>query len=159
MNKPQAWYKQFWPWFLIILPLCAVFASVNLMFLAVENKDSLVSEDYYKDGKAINMDLRKIKHAKQFGLQFELHLAKDEITLTQHGGEPYAAALNVEFYHPTLQEKDFGQVATADGNMVYHIKLNTPIQGSWEVRLEGYDRSWRIQKRLELKDNQQYWLN
>lgn len=89
MNKPQAWYKQFWPWFLIILPLCAVFASVNLMLLAVENKDSLVSEDYYKDGKAINMDLRKIKHAKQLGLQFELHLTQDELTLTQHGGEPY----------------------------------------------------------------------
>ncbi|ABO23855.1 FixH family protein [Shewanella loihica] len=159
MNKPQAWYKQFWPWFLIILPLCAVFASVNLMLLAVENKDSLVSEDYYKDGKAINMDLRKIKHAKQLGLQFELHLTQDELTLTQHGGEPYTAALNVSFYHPTLQEKDFAEVATADGNQVYHIALNSPLQGSWEVRLEGFDGTWRIQKRLELKDNQQYWLN
>ncbi|QYJ91822.1 MULTISPECIES: FixH family protein [Shewanella] len=159
MNKPQAWYKQFWPWFLIILPLCAVFASVYLMFLAVENKDSLVSEDYYKDGKAINMDLRKIKHAKQLGLQFELHLTQDELTLTQHGGEPYTAALNVSFYHPTLQEKDFAEVATADGNQVYHIALNSPLQGSWEVRLEGFDGTWRIQKRLELKDNQQYWLN
>ncbi|QYJ80711.1 FixH family protein [Shewanella aegiceratis] len=159
MNKPQAWYKQFWPWFLIILPLCAVFASVNLVLLAVENKDSLVSEDYYKDGKAINMDLRKIKHAKQLGLQFELHLTQDELTLTQHGGEPYTAALNVSFYHPTLQEKDFAEVATADGNQVYHIALNSPLQGSWEVRLEGFDGTWRIQKRLELKDNQQYWLN
>ena len=83
MKKPQAWHNQFWPWFLIILPLCAVFASVNLMLLAIENKDSLVSEDYYKDGKAINMDLRKIKHAKQLGLQFELQLSDDEITLTQ----------------------------------------------------------------------------
>ncbi|ASJ96779.1 FixH family protein [Shewanella marisflavi] len=159
MKKPQAWYKQFWPWFLIILPLCAVFASVNLMLLAIENKDSLVSEDYYKDGKAINMDLRKIKHAKQLGLQFELQLSDDEITLTQHGGEPYAAALNVEFYHPTLQKKDFAQVATADGAQVYRVKLAKPITGSWEVRLEGFDRSWRIQKRLELKDNNQYWLN
>ncbi|MCZ4339564.1 FixH family protein [Shewanella colwelliana] len=159
MNTPQAWYKQFWPWFLIILPLCAVVASINLLFIAIDNKDSLVSEDYYKDGKAINMDLRKIKYAKQLGLQFELTVDDNEVTLTQHGGEPYLAALSVEFFHPTIEKRDFGKVATADGNNVYRIKLDQPITGAWEVRLEGFDRTWRIQQRLELKDDAQYWLN
>ena len=159
MNTPQAWYKQFWPWFLIILPLCAVIASVNLLMVAIDNKDSLVSEDYYKDGKAINMDLRKLKHAKQLGMQFELTLDDSEVMLTQHGGEAYQAALSVEFFHPTLQKRDFGEIATADGQGIYRIKLDKPISGEWEVRLEGYDKSWRIQKRLDLKDDAQYWLN
>lgn len=159
MNKQQAWYKQFWPWFLIILPLCAVLASFNLLFLAIDNKDSLVSEDYYKDGKAINMDLKKIKQAKQLGMQFELLVDDNEVTITQHGGESYLAALSVEFFHPTIEKRDFGQIVTADGDNAYRIELANPISGAWEVRLEGFDRTWRIQKRLEIKDDSQYWLN
>ncbi|AQS36110.1 hypothetical protein Sps_00921 [Shewanella psychrophila] len=159
MNKQQAWYKQFWPWFLIILPLCAVVASINLLYLAIDNKDSLVSEDYYKDGKRINMDLKKIKYAKQLGLQFEMLVDHNTLTISQHGGEPYLAALNVEFFHPTIKARDFTQVVTADGNQVYRIALDGPITGSWEVRLDGYDRKWRIQKRLEITDDGQYWLN
>ncbi|RTR38729.1 cytochrome C oxidase Cbb3 [Shewanella canadensis] len=159
MNKQQAWYKQFWPWFLIILPLCAVLASFNLLYLAIDNKDSLVSEDYYKDGKAINMDLKKIKQAKQLGMQFELLVDDNEVTITQHGGESYLAALSVEFFHPTIEKRDFGQIVTADGDKAYRIELATPIAGAWEVRLEGFDRTWRIQKRLEIKDDSQYWLN
>ncbi|MEI6858975.1 MAG: FixH family protein [Shewanella sp.] len=159
MNKQQAWYKQFWPWFLIILPLCAVVASMNLLYLAINGKDSLVSEDYYKDGKHINMDLKKIKYAKQLGLQFEVIVNDNTLTITQHGGEPYLAALNVEFFHPTIESRDFTQVVTADGNNVYRMTHTELITGSWEVRLDGYDHKWRIQKRLEITDNGQYWLN
>ncbi|MCG9696675.1 FixH family protein [Shewanella sp. Isolate11] len=159
MNQPQAWYKQFWPWFLIILPLSAVIASINLLMISIDNKDSLVSEDYYKEGKAINMDLRKIKHARQLGLQFELLVNDYELTITQHGGESYLAALRVHFFHPTIQARDFDQIATADGAQIYRLKLDEPIKGAWEVRLESFDNSWRIQKRLEITSNNSYWLN
>lgn len=98
MKHPQAWYKQFWPWFLIILPLCAVAASINLLYLAIVNQDALVSEDYYKDGKRINMDLKKIKHAQQLGMQFQLEVNDNQLTITQHGGDAYLAALHVEFF-------------------------------------------------------------
>ncbi|MCE9678457.1 FixH family protein [Shewanella sp. AS1] len=158
-SQPQVWYKQFWPWFLIILPLCAVVASLYMLFLSIEHKDSLVSQDYYKEGKAINMDLAKVRQAKQLGLQFELTLKDNELTLVQHGGTPYLAALTVNFFHPTLAERDFSQVATADGDKRYRINLAEPLNGTWEVRLESFDTSWRIEKRLELQSNQHYWLN
>ena len=159
MKQPQSWYKQFWPWFLIILPLCAVVASINLLFLAIDNKDALVSEDYYKDGKRINMDLKKIKYAKQLGIQFELQVDDELLTIIQHGGEEYLAALKVEFYHPTIESRDFKQLVTADGDNAYRVSLGEPITGAWEVILEGYDQSWRIQKRLQISDDTEYWLN
>mgnify|MGYP003639778068 FL=1 len=70
MSDQLPWYKQFWPWFLIILPMCAVIASLTTLKIALDNSDSLVAEDYYKQGKAINMDLRKIKYAQQIGMKF-----------------------------------------------------------------------------------------
>lgn len=159
MQTNLPWYKQFWPWFLIILPSCAVLASINLLYIAIDNQDSLVSEDYYKDGKRINIDLRKIRVAKQLGLQFHLALTDNELVVTQHGGEKYLAALNIEFFHPTIQSRDFKLQVTASGDQRYRVSLPDNIQGSWEVRIDSFDHQWRIQQRLELHNNGQYWLN
>ena len=71
---------------LIILPLCAVIASFTTLKIALTNSDSLVAEDYYKEGKAINMDLSKVKYAKQIGMNFLLEQTNNEILLTQQGG-------------------------------------------------------------------------
>ncbi|QYJ80457.1 FixH family protein [Shewanella acanthi] len=158
MIEQQPWYKQFWPWFLIILPLCAVIASFATLKIAITNSDSLVATDYYKDGKAINMDLSKVKYAKQIGMQWQLE-QHQQLLLTQHGGPEYQAALKVEFYHPTIADKDIKLTVTADANRVYRITLPEVLTGAWEVRLEGFDGKWRIHQRVELKDNVQVWLN
>ncbi|MDR8523867.1 MULTISPECIES: FixH family protein [Shewanella] len=159
MSTPQPWYKQFWPWFLIILPLCAVVASINLLMVAIDNQDPLVTEDYYKEGKGINIDLRKIKQAKQLGMNYLLEFDDKYVEISQHGGDTYLAALSISFFHPTLAERDFSQIVTADANGIYRIDLEQPISGPWEVRIEGYDQTWRIQQRVTLKDDQEYWLN
>lgn len=99
MNEQQAWYKQFWPWFLIILPMCAVIASFATLKIAMDNSDSLVAEEYYKKGKAINMDLSKIQYARQIGMQFLVSVNDGAITLEQHGGPAYDAALKIGRAH------------------------------------------------------------
>ncbi|QSX38887.1 FixH family protein [Shewanella sedimentimangrovi] len=159
MSIQQAWYKQFWPWFLITLPLCAVVASFTTLKIAMDNSDSLVADDYYKQGKAINQDLSKIQYAKQLGMQFSLEYRDNQIVIVQHGGPAYEAALNVAFYHPTLAERDFKLVATQDANQNYRIMPQTAMAGKWEVRLESFDGKWRVQKRLELGDGTQHWMN
>ena len=43
------WYRQFWPWFIIALPACAVIASFITLWLAVSRPDYLVvDEDEYR---------------------------------------------------------------------------------------------------------------
>ena len=32
-NTKKSWFKQFWPWFLIILPMAAVVAGILLLLL------------------------------------------------------------------------------------------------------------------------------
>ena len=51
------WYKQFWPWFLITVPVLTVIMSGFLIHFATSGEDSLVIDDYYKEGKAINITL------------------------------------------------------------------------------------------------------
>ena len=55
----QPWYRQFWPWFLIALPATVVVAGLTTWWIAAHKADSLVVDDYYKEGLAINRQLRK----------------------------------------------------------------------------------------------------
>lgn len=42
-TKP--WYRQFWPWFLIALPLTSVVASFATLWIAVTNADEVLPHE------------------------------------------------------------------------------------------------------------------
>ncbi|NNJ73016.1 MAG: nitrogen fixation protein FixH, partial [Enterobacterales bacterium] len=63
----EPWYKQFWPWFIMALPASAVIAGITTVVIAYKNADSLVVDDYYKEGKAINFRIARIKEAENRG--------------------------------------------------------------------------------------------
>ena len=141
----EPWYKQFWPWVLIILPLCAVVASVSTLFIAIANKPDMVVEHYYKKGKAINVDLTRLDNAYKLALKFELAVTENTIVLTQRYGEPQNAALRLRFIHRTQKAKDFDMLMTSDASGLYKAALNKPIDGKWTIQLESFNASRRIQ--------------
>lgn len=51
LEKP--WYKQFWPWFLIVLPSAAVIASFITLGIAIKYADTPVQGDYEKHGLTV----------------------------------------------------------------------------------------------------------
>ncbi|WP_298440115.1 FixH family protein [uncultured Ferrimonas sp.] len=157
--KVQPWYKQFWPWFLIVLPMCAVSASIYTFYLASTSQFSLVADDYYKKGKGINQDLSRIRSAKQLGLVFRLDQSGNTIAFSQHGGDPLGTAITIRFHHATIAANDFEQIVTADGDGVYRITTSTPVEGKWRIQIDNYDGAWRLQTKLALPLEQSYWLN
>lgn len=157
--KTSPWYKQFWPWFLILLPASAVIASVYTFYVAANSPFAIVSDDYYKQGKAINQDLSRIRAAKNLGLSFALEIDDREIRLVQHGGEDIGMAIKLSFQHATLAGKDFTQMLTQDGQGVYRLALDEPLQGNWRVHIDAYNDAWRLQNRLELPATKPLWFN
>ncbi|QIZ76585.1 FixH family protein [Ferrimonas lipolytica] len=157
--KVQPWYQQFWPWFLIVLPLCAVSASLYTFYLANTSQFSLVSEDYYKKGKGINQDLSRLRAAKSLGLVFRIDQTGNTIALSQHGGDEIGTALTIRFHHATIAANDFEQVVTADGDGHYRIVTDTPVTGKWRVQIESYDSSWQLKTKITLPLSDSHWLN
>lgn len=51
------WYRQFWPWFLIVPPAVAVLAGIATLVIALKNPHHLVVEDYYRQGLLYNHKL------------------------------------------------------------------------------------------------------
>ncbi|WP_088328565.1 FixH family protein [Lacimicrobium sp. SS2-24] len=142
---PPPWYKQFWPWFLIAIPVVSIALSINLLRLATTGQDSMVIEDYYKEGKAINMRLEKITAAQNLGIETLLSVDDDTVVLNFTQGAPSdGTALKLFFQHPTLQDEDFQLMLTRNSPGRYSGELPRSISGKWHLTLEPFDQQWRI---------------
>jgi copper chaperone CopZ len=84
-SKP--WYAQFWPWVLIGLPAISVVFSVATLVVAIRNGDSLVRDDWYTRGLAINRDLGRAEAAVRLGVGATVNVdaARDELVVTLEG--------------------------------------------------------------------------
>ncbi|MDF2152185.1 FixH family protein [Vibrio sp. CAU 1672] len=148
MVKP--WYKQFWPWFLIILPLTVVVWTVITVVIFSNNSVSLVAEDYYKKGKGINVDISKMNVARDLKLNASISSDERTIIITfDKGNLPHYPALSATFTHRTLPDRDFNQLLTSDVKGHYRLVADESIQGPWFVELQPHDQQWMIQGRVE----------
>jgi hypothetical protein len=149
------WYKQFWPWFLIVVPIVTLGVGTTVITLAVTGEDSLVIDDYYKQGKAINNKLEKIKAAKALNLRTEISFLDEKIELRFLSQDPNnGAALTLDFYHSTQSDKDFVINLTQRADGTYQAPIEQSLSGKWRVSLHPYHNEWKIQQDIALPQSQ-----
>ncbi|MBU2898939.1 FixH family protein [Vibrio hepatarius] len=147
MVKP--WYKQFWPWFLIALPLTVVIWTIITVIIFSNNSVSLVTEDYYKKGKGINIDISKLNIANDLGLSASITSFSSDIIITFDKGRlKHFPAITALFAHRTLPDRDFTKLLTSDASGQYKLKLDNALQGPWFIELTPHDEQWLIQGRV-----------
>jgi hypothetical protein len=153
------WYRQRWPWLLMVPPLAAVIGGAITIVLAVRSNDGMVAADYYKRGLAINAELSRSRRAAELGLAAEVRTGGEaagdsvDVRLTSAGpGVPPEAALRVRLVHPGRSGADrsatLGRVAAdAEGRSAEYrgawgeaTELHAPV--AWRVVIEG--RDWRL---------------
>lgn len=147
-NK-EHWFKQFWPWFLIALPLVAVTGSISLVFTAMDNKPDMVVDDYYTKGKAINNDFALINRAKDLNIHASVSHA-DKQLLIRLKGTQNKSSISLYLYHSTLAERDISAMLTANAKGDYHFHSDQNLNGKWQLRIEPFDKSWRLQRVITL---------
>ncbi len=150
MEKP--WYKQFWPWFLMLFPFSVIVAMIITLSIASNYGDNpMVVDDYYKKGRGINAEVAKVQVAQKLGIEFEFVQNENEFTLRYASGAPQQlTALNVNFYHSTLSARDFSLVMTADASGYFRGELPSAGKGKWQITITPFDNSWRLTQSIEL---------
>ena len=148
-NNKKSWFKQFWPWFLIALPMVAVVGAVNLLFTAIDNKPDMVVDDYYTKGKAINNDFALINNAKELNIH-ALIKQKEEGLMISLEGVKDKSSISFSLFHSTIAERDITSMLTADANGDYHFESDQDLTGKWNLRIEPFDKGWRLQKTVIL---------
>ena len=80
----------------MIAPAVAVVSGALMLWLAITSYDGLVSDDYYKQGLAINQVLRRDKRASELGYQAHASLSDDGtlIRVRVVGAEAWHTARN-----------------------------------------------------------------
>lgn len=138
------WYRQFWPWFLMALPATVVVAGIGTVILAVRTPLSLVEDDYYKEGLAINQDLSSRSYAQSLGLQADIRIGTGllQIDLNLPGMEQ----LHLQMLHSTDSSLDREFVPGQQGQRRFSVELNTPLSGRYHLNLQGQagDRQWSL---------------
>ncbi len=146
MNKPtDPWYKHRWPWLLMAGPVAVLIAGFITMWISFSGADALVVDDYYKQGKAINQDLRRDRVAASLGLSLSLRYdAAAGTVVGQLNGARDRSALHLVLVHPTVPGKDIRLVATPEASGVFSIALPLLERAQWQVQLEDAARTWRL---------------
>lgn len=156
INK-KPWYKQFWPWFLIIVPLSSMAFSINYARLAATTENSLVVDDYYKEGRGINLRLNKIENAIALNKKTVLMVADGQIALRFTSGVPETGeALKLNFFHTTLEAKDFSVLLSRDAQGIYRGSFDQDIKSKWRLTLTPLDEAWKIQQTRFLPQSQEF---
>lgn len=147
----EPWYKQFWPWFLISLPLSVVIAAIVTINIAIESDDGLVSDDYYKEGLAIHKDADSAARATELGIAgaliYDAGTGAISLTLDQPlQGD--ASGLSLRVTHPTLPDQDQSIQLSRLDETRFAGRLEPLGQANWKLALRPADKSWRVEGRL-----------
>lgn len=147
----KTWYREPWVWFIIFLPAMSVIGGISTYIVFSQNAPSLVSEDYYKDGKKINQDLTKYQKALDKNITFNIDISDDSAVFTKVSGDiADNAALKISFFHVTLAEHDREMMITANANGQYRVTIpENMLTGKWRVRVESFDSQWRVQETIQ----------
>jgi hypothetical protein len=155
------WYAHRWPWLLMFGPVFVICGGAFAAYLAISRPDAMVVDDYYKQGRAINQDLRRDRAASALGLSFEAHYDAAAATLTgtmRGAGQPLAAPLHIYLAHPTQPDKDRKLLVQPDAAGRFAAALPALEHTHWQVVVEGGRREWRLahswnwpQQQLEIR--------
>lgn len=140
------WYREPWPWLLMLGPFVVVLAGIYTAWLAISTNDGLVTDDYYKKGLAVNQTIASSEQAKKLGLSVGVRVTEHGFVARLNAADPAFArpvALVLTLSHPTRAGLDQTLSLKRDGD-VYAGDLRLPSSGHWLVLLEDEKKSWRL---------------
>lgn len=145
-NAQRPWYAHRWPWLLMLGPIAVVLAGIHTMVIAFASQDALVVDDYYKQGKAINMDLRRDRVAAAMRLEMEVgYDAASGMVSGMLKGLPKNEAVTLSLIHSTQPQKDITLRIQPDAEGRFSVALPMLDIARWQVLAENEQRDWRLQ--------------
>ncbi len=152
MNRPirtdtLPWYRQPWPWLLMLGPALVIAAGIYTAYLAIVSDDGLVVDDYYKQGLEVRKRMVRDQRAVTLGIEVKLVIGENRdrlrIFLRGHPDSALPKTLVLLLTHPTKTGLDQRVVLLAEGSGVYHGQLK-PFTGRRHLALEDDEQEWRL---------------
>ncbi len=144
VKDARPWYREPWPWLLMIAPGAALIGGVITAVIAFNTSDGLVADDYYKQGLMINRALEKSANAARLGLAARMSMSEGRVRLGLPTGLSTVEHLRLTLAHPTRAGRDqsIAMVRASDG--FYEGVLGPVESAHWRLQLEDDTGKWRL---------------
>jgi len=137
------WYRQRWPWLLMLGPAIVVVAGFATLYLAFRSDDGLVADDYYRRGLAINQTLDRSARGAALDLRAVVDLDADgRVRATLRSRETLPPIVRLRLMHPTRAGLDQATDLTLGPDGRYGGRIDAPTRGRRLVVIET--RDWRL---------------
>jgi len=152
-DEQRPWYKEPYVWMLIGFPLSSVIVGIFFITTAVVNKDTLVRDNYYKDGLAYNSEVQWDKKAVEMDIRLELKVTGNDLSIqivNSRLNPP--TTLKVSLGHPTIPEKDRVSLLQLKENNSFLGFVEKMEDGRYYLLVECPEQEWRIRKDIQVKN-------
>lgn len=148
-RKPTSpWYREPWPWLLMVGPVMVIVAGFITAWLALRSADGLVDDDYYKQGLAVNQRIHRDQEALDRGIEVDLELVgeRNELSarLRENSTRGTPPVLNLRLSHPTAAGRDLNLSLSLGPDGVYRTALAEKLEGRWTVSVSDASARWRL---------------
>lgn len=147
LDRP--WYREFWVWFVIAIPLASVITGTSLVIIATNTTDSLVLDDFQKVALIARRETALEREAVRLnvGMVAAIDRATGQV-IVRLTGESTPAALKLGLFHSTRRDMDRATVLSRDEAGLYRGSIGADIAGHWYVQIADTAGTWRITDRL-----------
>lgn len=143
-TESRPWYKEPYVWMLIGIPLSSVIMGIFFISKAVSTKDTLVRDNYYKDGLAINQEMKWDKKAESLDVKLEFTIANNEVNLTLLNSRQVAPnVLQLKLSHATLKDFDRDSLLQLGEKNSYKGFIDNMTDGKYYIMVESLEQQWR----------------
>lgn len=150
------------------LPALTILACAITVTIAVKGRDGVVSDDYYRQGLAINQSLKRDEVAIERGLSATLSLDRKRqrirVTVSKaNRANPLSTEsrqeqpLRLELINAVHPERDRRLILSPDTDGNWFAEVPGLVTGPWDIVLEAPD--WRLSaKRVRLGVEAQFLM-
>jgi len=152
------WYREPWPWILIAIPASSVVFGFLMLSLALGTNNSLVVDDYYREGKAINQRIERDRRAAELGVVARVETGGEELALVIGGRDGEAASapmlppqILLRWAHVTQDTRDGQAILRPVGAGRYASpggpddpSPGFPDDGRYRIHIEPFGGDWRL---------------
>ena len=165
------WHKEPWAWYIVSILVVTFCWGGFQLYAAFTYKDSVVIADYYKAGKAINLDMTRLKEARKLGINIDLTIDElvGEIRVNVQGDmQEWPEQLKLSILSPVFEDQDkfvdlrrsvsgayVGQIAESIAGR-YYLQLETLDE---HVPEKGYQSGWKISSEAIIEPGKSIHLN
>lgn len=143
----KPWFRQPWFWFLVLFPAMSIGYCAVAITLAITTENSMVTDDYSREGRGINQLIARDIAARDMGMNANL-LSQGrelELQLNRNDGAADYDYLVLKLYHPTLEDRDRVAQLRRVGPGKYVAQVPGNIDGRWYLELNSPSNEWRLQ--------------